>query len=68
MPQIKNEALRIIGSMPDDCTWEQIQYHLYVREKVMRGLVAADQGDVLPHDQVKRMVSQWQGSSGPDQR
>jgi predicted transcriptional regulator len=64
MSHIKEEALRVIGAMPDDCTWEQIQYHLYVREKVMRGLAAADRGEVVPHDLVKKMVSQWQGSSG----
>ncbi len=65
MSLAKTEAIRLIESLPDDCTAEDIQYHLYVRDKVRRGLDAIERGDVASHEQVKQMVRQWPGSSGP---
>ena len=61
MSPAKTEAIRLIESLPDDCTAEDIQYHLYVREKVRRGVAAIDRGEVVPHEQVKQMVRQWRG-------
>ena len=34
MSIVKEAAIKLIQSLPDDCTFEEIQYHLYVREKV----------------------------------
>ena len=60
------EALRIIESLPETATMEEIQYHLYVREKIERGLADAEADRVVPHSEVKRLVEQWK-SSGPTQ-
>jgi len=38
METAKRQALTLIQNLPDDSTLEDIQYHLYVREKVQRGL------------------------------
>jgi hypothetical protein len=40
MNAFKEEAIRLIQSLPDDCSLEEIQYHLYVIQKVERGLAA----------------------------
>ncbi len=44
---VKEQAIELIRSLPDDCTLEDIQYHLYVRAKVERGIRAIDEGRVV---------------------
>lgn len=33
----KEEVTRILQQLPDDATLEDIQYHIYIRQKVDRG-------------------------------
>lgn len=50
----KQQALDAIGALPASASWDDILYGLYVRQKVERGLVAADAGEVVPHAVVAR--------------
>jgi predicted transcriptional regulator len=67
MSPVKEAAIRLIQSLPEDCTFEDIQYHLYVREKVERGLQAVETGDVVSEEEADRRITQWLESFGPDQ-
>jgi hypothetical protein len=67
MRTAKEEALELIHGLPDDCTSEDIQYHLYVRDKVIRGIRAVDEGRVMSLDEAERRVKEWHASSGPIQ-
>ena len=40
----KTEAIKLIESLPDDATFEDMQYHLYVMEKTRKGVEAIDRG------------------------
>jgi hypothetical protein len=42
MSSVKEEVATLLDALPDDCSAEDIQYHLYVLEKVRRGLERAD--------------------------
>ena len=44
---------------PDDATFEDIQYHIYVREKIERGLKDVRAGRVLTQGQAERRLSRW---------
>jgi predicted transcriptional regulator len=68
MSETKEEVVRLIQSLPDDCTLEEIQYHLYVRQKVERGLEAADQGRTVSQEEAERRVDGWLKSDGPSPR
>lgn len=46
---VKEQAVELL---PDDCTLEDIQYHLYVREKVERGIQAINEGRVVSQEPV----------------
>lgn len=59
----KAEALRLIESLPEDATLEEIQYHLYVMEKARRGVQAIARGEVVTHEEVKAEVAQWHQAS-----
>ena len=59
MSAVKEQAIRIIESLPEDCTLEDIQYHLYVREKVERGIRAIDEGETLSQAEAEKKVREW---------
>jgi predicted transcriptional regulator len=66
MPTAKSEAHKLIDLLPDDASFEDIQYQLYVRQKIERGLADVRDGRVIDHDEVQRRVASWRDeSSGP---
>ena len=62
MSPVKESAIRLIESLPDDCTLDDIHYHLYVREKIERGLAAIDAGQVVTQEEAERGIAQWAAS------
>ena len=54
MPSAKKQALEMIRNLPDRVTWDDIIYEIYVRKKIARGIKAADEGRVIPHEEVKK--------------
>jgi hypothetical protein len=64
MNAVKEEAIRLIQSLPDDCSFEEIQYHLYVIQKVERGLVEIDEERVVSQEDAEQRVSGWAESIG----
>jgi len=53
----KEEVRRILNQLPDDSTLEDIQYHIYVRQKIDRGLKDIEAGSTMSVDEFeKRMI------------
>ena len=50
--QTKQTVRQILDRLPDDCTIDDVLYHLYVVRSVERGLAEADAGKTIPHEQV----------------
>jgi predicted transcriptional regulator len=65
---VKEEVIQMIQRLPDNCTLEQIQYQLYVREQVGRGLADVEAGRVVSHEEAKRRIAEWRKSFGQKQR
>jgi len=61
MATAKEQVRKILDRLPDDASYEDIQYHIYVREKVERGLRDAEEGRVLTEEEVERRMSKWLG-------
>ena len=61
MTTAKDEVRRILDEIPDDVTLEDIQYHIYVCQKIERGLKDADDGRVLSQAEVERRMAKWLG-------
>jgi predicted transcriptional regulator len=59
MATVKDEIRRMIESLPDDATWEDVQYSIYVRERIERGRGKAADGKVLDEDEVERRMKPW---------
>jgi predicted transcriptional regulator len=49
---IKREAQRLVERLPDDASWDDLMYAIYVRQGVERGIADADAGRIVPDDQV----------------
>ncbi len=61
MAKPKKEAIELIKQLPENCSFEDIQYHLYVREKVERGLRDLKSGRILSQREVERRMNKWLG-------
>lgn len=57
----KDEVRKLLDQIPDDSTFEDIQYHIYVREKIERGLKDVEDGRVLSQEEVERKMAKWLG-------
>ena len=55
----KQEAQRILDALPDAASLEQIQYHLYVVQKIEAGLRDAEEGRLLSQEEVERRIAKW---------
>ena len=61
----KEEVRELIDNLPEDTTLEDIQYHIYVRQKVRRGRDAATQGQTLSHEEVVDRMARWLEKTHP---
>jgi hypothetical protein len=59
MENAKREALNLIQQLPDDASLEDIQYHLYVREKVEHGLRDLKSRRTLSQKEVEQRMKKW---------
>ena len=51
---VKSEARRLIDTLPDDATWDDVMYRVYVRQCIDAGVEDADGGRVIDVDEVRR--------------
>jgi hypothetical protein len=59
MSTAKADVEALLNKLPDDCSLEDIQYHLYVIEKVRHGLEAADTQGAIPQERVEEQLGKW---------
>ena len=55
----KQEVESLLNKLPDDCSLEDIQYHLYVIEKVRHGLAAADTQGTFTQAEAESQLGKW---------
>ncbi len=59
MDNAKAEVAALLTTLPDDSSLEDIQYHLFVLEKVKRGLERADSEGSISHQDAKARLAKW---------
>lgn len=59
MPTAKEEVRKMLDALSNDATFEDIQYHIYVREKIERGLKDMEEGHVLSQEEAARRLARW---------
>lgn len=53
MNNIKEEAKRLIDKLPENSTWDDLMYEIYVRQAIESGLKDSEEGKVISVDQVR---------------
>jgi hypothetical protein len=59
MSTAKHDIELLLKKLPDDCSLEDVQYHLYVLEKVRRGLEEARQQGTIPQKEAEARLQEW---------
>jgi predicted transcriptional regulator len=54
MGGVREEAQKLIEALPEETSWDDLIYQMYVRKKIAMGIEAAKQGRAVPHDEVKK--------------
>ena len=53
---VKENAKILINSLPDNSTWDDIVYEIYMKQKIEKGLNDIKTGKVISHNEVKRIL------------
>jgi hypothetical protein len=59
MSTAKEQVESLLHKLPENCSLEDIQYHLYVLNKVRHGLEEAQQHGTISQDDVEKRLGQW---------
>lgn len=50
---LKDEAHKLIESLPDNATWEDFKYAMYVRAEIEAGIRSRDDGPMINNNDVR---------------
>lgn len=53
---VKEEARRLIDKLPENCTWDDLIYAIYIRQGVEAGLADVKAGRIRTVEEVRRKV------------
>jgi predicted transcriptional regulator len=56
MQTAKQAARQMIDQVPDQASWDDIMYELYVKQKLEKGLKAVADGRTVSHEEAKRRL------------
>jgi hypothetical protein len=59
MRNAKAEVRELLDELPEDCTMEDIQYHLHVRQQISEGLWSLESEPTCTQDEVEQSLSRW---------
>ncbi|MSQ09775.1 MAG: hypothetical protein EXR52_02035 [Dehalococcoidia bacterium] len=59
MTTAKDSVRRLLDELPDDVGYEDILYHIYVQEKVAKGMADVAAGRVVTQEELERQLAPW---------
>jgi predicted transcriptional regulator len=59
MATTKKTVQAVLDTLPEDCSLEDVQYQLYLRQRLQKSVAAAGAGRVVTHDEVKKRLAKW---------
>ncbi|MDJ0553469.1 MAG: hypothetical protein WBA93_33430 [Microcoleaceae cyanobacterium] len=59
MSTAKKKVESLLSKLPDNCSLEDVQYHLYVIEKVLHGIEVADKERKITQEEAEGLLSKW---------
>lgn len=59
MATAKERVRQLLDTVDDGASLEEIQYRIYVLQKIEAGLRDAEEGHLISHEEVKRRMGKW---------
>jgi hypothetical protein len=59
MNAVKEDVQTMLNRLPADCTLEDVQYHLYVMEKVKNGIGRAEREGAVAQEAIEQRFESW---------
>ena len=59
IPCTKSEIQKIIETLPDSTSIEEVMEKLYLFSKIEKGIQQANNGETISHEAVKKKLSKW---------
>lgn len=59
MPTIKEQVEAAVKQLPDECTFEDVQYELYVLEKIRRAEDSIAKHGTIPQSEAEKRLEAW---------
>jgi predicted transcriptional regulator len=59
MVNAKQQVESLLHKLPESCSLEDIQYHLYVLDKVRHGLEDARRQGTVEQEEAEKRLSKW---------
>ena len=58
--ETKQAVRELLDKLPDDCTLDDVLYHLYALQRLTEGCIEARSEQLIPHEEVERdLRSRW---------
>lgn len=54
MATVREEAQKLLNTLPDEASWDDLMYEIYVRKKIDAGIEAAESGKLTSQEQVRK--------------
>jgi hypothetical protein len=51
---VKEEARRLVENLPEDVTWDDLMYQIYVRQNIEAGLADSEADRVIEVEEVRK--------------
>ena len=51
---VKEEARRLVENLPEDVTWDDLMYQIYVRQTIEAGMADSEAGRVIDVEDVRK--------------
>jgi len=54
MQNVKEAAKRLVENLPEDVTWDDLMYQIYVRQNIEAGLADSEAGRVVEVEEIRK--------------
>jgi len=61
MSTVKDEIRKLLDGLPDNVSYEDVQYHIYARQKIERGLQEEAEGRLISEEEAEQRMARWIG-------
>ena len=59
MTSVKSAVVDMLHFLPDNISWDEMEYRLHVRALIEKADQEFDAGDWVPHEEVERIMDSW---------